>query len=190
MMSVIHAPGQIPVLEDDYLFNQTHETRWSYGNIASSTKVYYATRMGCPITILQWQLKRYNLRLASYASDAEGSLRMLCDLCAKFQLMHPQPNPYLRWQGCSQCITKTTYIDATGQVINIPVRFIPYLTISLGSLRSIWHFRSTHDIHCGCPPTISRPITNPFRCFTHCYAQPVSRLFLLDTNRRKHLLSR
>lgn len=121
-MSVIHAPGQVPVLEDDYLFNKTHETRWSYGNIASSTKIYYATRMGCSITILQWQLKRYNLRLASYASDAEGSLRMLCDLCAKFQLMHPKPNPYLRWQGCSQCITKTTFIDVSGQVINTPIK--------------------------------------------------------------------
>ena len=116
MMSVIHAPGQIPVLEDEFLWRNSHETRWSYGNIGGSTKVLYATRMGCPIPIIQWQLKRHNLRLASYASNAEGSLRMLCDQCAKFQIMHPQPNPYLGWQGCSQCINKTTFIDATGQV--------------------------------------------------------------------------
>ena len=92
---------------------------WSYGNIASSTKVLYATRMGCPIPMLQWQLKRYNLRLASYSSDAEGSLRVVCDLCNKFQIMSPRKNPHLGWQGCAMCINKATYVDVTGHVSNI-----------------------------------------------------------------------
>ena len=116
MMSVIHPPGQVPVLEDDYIWHATFETRWSYGNVSGPTKIFYANRMGCPIPILQWQLKRHNLRLASYSSDAEGSVRMLCDRCQRFQLMNPRPNPYLGWQGCGQCITKTTFIDTTGQV--------------------------------------------------------------------------
>ena len=120
---MVHPPGQIPVLENDYLWQTTHETRWSYGNIAGPTKVAYANRMGCPIPILQWQLKRHNLRLASYSSDAEGSVRMLCDRCQKFQLMQPKPNPYLGWQGCGQCINKTTYIDASGQVNQQFVRY-------------------------------------------------------------------
>ena len=128
MTAVIHAPGQIPILEDDFFWKDSLETRWSYGNIAGSTKVLYANRMGCPIPMLQWQLKRYNLRLASNASDAEGSIRMLCDLCAKFQIMHSKPNPYLGWQGCSQCINKTTFIDAAGQVIltNLNITYIIY----------------------------------------------------------------
>ena len=118
MMSVVHPPGQIPVLEDDYYWQTTYETRWSYGNIAGPTKVAYANRMGCPIPILRWQLKRHNLRLASYSSDAEGSIRLMCDRCSKFTIMHPVPNPYLGWQGCGQCINKTNFVDATGQVID------------------------------------------------------------------------
>ena len=122
MTSVIHPPGQIPVLEAEYNWKETKETRWSYGNIASSTKVLYATRMGCPIPMLQWQLKRYNLRLASYSSDAEGSIRAFCDLCNKFQVMSPRKNPYLGWQGCGMCINKAVFVDVTGHVSILPYK--------------------------------------------------------------------
>ena len=116
MISVVHAPGQIPVLEEDYNWQTTRETRWSYGNIGSPSKVLYATRMGCPIPILSWQLKRHNLRHASNSSNAEGSIRLLCDCCNKYQVMSPKHNPHLGWQGCGMCINKCTYLDATGQV--------------------------------------------------------------------------
>ena len=145
MLSVIHPPGQIPVLEDEFLWKDTLENRWNYGNIAGPTKVFYANRMGCPITILQWQLKRHNLRLASYSSNAEGSLRMLCDLCAKFQIMSAKTNPYLGWQGCSQCINKTTFVDSTGQVLQL---VIPFITIKILVLGQITDKLPTGQIKC------------------------------------------
>ena len=129
LLSVVHPPGQIPVLEDEYYWQTTRETRWSYGSIGSSTKVLYATRMGCPITIILWQLKRYNLRLASYSSNAEGSIRLLCDRCNKYQIMSPRPNPHLGWQGCAMCISKCTYIDVSGQVRLMIHSFTPKKSI-------------------------------------------------------------
>ena len=67
--------------------------------------------MGAPITVLQWLLKRYNSRLASYNSNAEGSLRLLCDMCGKFQVLSSQPSPNLTQQGCSMCISKINLMD-------------------------------------------------------------------------------
>ena len=116
MTSIVHPPGQIPVMEEQFQFKETHETRWSYGNIGSITKIFTASRMGCPLTMLQWQLKRFNLRLASYASNAEGSLKLLCDSCNKFMIMSIRKNPFLEHQGCSMCIQKTVFLDNTGLV--------------------------------------------------------------------------
>ena len=113
MFAVLHAPGQLPVLEEKYNFKDTRESKWSYGNIASTTKILTASRMGSPITVLQWQLKRFNNRLASYSSNAEGSVRLLCDMCNKFQIMDPRPNHHLGAQGCSMCIQKLPLVDTT-----------------------------------------------------------------------------
>ena len=116
MFSVLHPPGQIPVMEREFSWRETKETRWTYGNIASPTKIFTASRIGSPITLLQWQLKRNNLRLASYSSDAEGSLRLLCEACGKFQIMSPRASAQIGYQGCAMCIQKCHFIDTTALV--------------------------------------------------------------------------
>ena len=112
MLAHIHPPNMIPVT-DQFEWENTDEVRWAYGNIASSTKVLTASRLGTPIPILMWQLKRYNNHLASYSSNAEGSHRMLCDLCGKFQVLSPRATPHLSQQGCSMCIGKVSLIDTS-----------------------------------------------------------------------------
>ena len=113
MFAILHPTGQLPVLDEKFDFRTTDEHKWSYGNIASTTKILTASRMGVPIPMLQWQLKRYNNRLASFSSNAEGSIRLLCDMCNKFQVMDPRPNHHLGAQGCSMCIHKLPFIDTT-----------------------------------------------------------------------------
>ena len=110
LLSCIHPPGQIP-LTQEFQWDDTDEIRWTYGNIASSTKILTASRMGAPITVLQWLLKRYNSRLASYTSNAEGSTRMLCDMCGKFQVLAHKPSAHITQQGCSMCISKINLMD-------------------------------------------------------------------------------
>ena len=116
MVSVVHPPGQLPVVEDTFDWNTTTETKWYYGGIAFSTKILTATRIGAPITVLSWQNKRFNCRSASHSTCAEGSLRLLCDSCSKFQIFSPQNNPHLTSQGCSMCISKVGLLDTTLQV--------------------------------------------------------------------------
>ena len=113
LLSSIWPPGQIPVLDTEFDWLNTNETKWLYGNIASTTKIYSTSRLGAPISLLCWQLKRYNCRLASMASNAEGSLRLLCDLCSKFQIFTSKPNPNLRFQGCSMCLDRVNLVDTT-----------------------------------------------------------------------------
>ena len=87
--------------------------KWYYGNIASSTKILTLSRVGGPISMIQWQLKRFNLRLASHASASEGSLRLLCDACNKFQCLTPKNDPHLALQGCSMCLSKMSLVDTS-----------------------------------------------------------------------------
>ena len=118
LLSSIWPPGQIPVITTDYDWLHTRETKWLYGNISSVTKIFTLSRLGAPIPVLMWQLKRYNCRLASMASNAEGSLRLLCDLCSKFRLFSTQVNPNLRHQGCSMCLDRVNLVDTTALVRN------------------------------------------------------------------------
>lgn len=113
LLSVIHPPGQVPITERDFDWQTTRETKWLYGNIATTTKIKTASRLGAPIPVLLWQLKRVNLRLSSFSSNAEGSTRLLCDLCSKFQIFSPRENHHLRNQGCSMCLQKVNLIDTT-----------------------------------------------------------------------------
>ena len=113
LLSVIHPPGQVPVTERNFDWQTTRETKWLYGNIATPTKIKTASRLGAPIPVLLWQLKRVNLRLSSYSSNAEGSTRLLCDLCSKFQIFSPRTNHHLRNQGCSMCLQKINLVDTT-----------------------------------------------------------------------------
>ena len=113
LISVLYAPGLIPVTEDEFDWKTTNEVKWYYGNIASGTKVSLLSRMGGPISLIQMQLKRFNCRLASYTINSEGSLRLHCDACNKFQVLVPQASPYLALQGCSMCISKLNLIDVS-----------------------------------------------------------------------------
>ena len=121
LFATLHPPGRIPVMEKVFDWKTTSETRWTYGNIASPTKIFTLSRLGGPISMINWQLKRNNLRLASYSSDAEGSLRLLCEQCSKFQVMNPRADPQIGLQGCSMCISKTVFIDTTALVSNYPI---------------------------------------------------------------------
>ena len=112
LLSCIWPPAQIPITEK-FDWETTSELRWGYGNIASSSKVLTTSRLGAPIPILSWVLKRYNNRLASASSNAEGSHRLVCDLCNKFQLLAVSPGPHITHQGCSVCIGKLPLVDPT-----------------------------------------------------------------------------
>ena len=112
MLNLVHPPNMV-IVSDEFAWESSNEYRWGYGNISSSTKVLTASRMGAPIPVLMWQLKRYNNHLASYSSNAEGSHRMLCDLCGQFQVLTPHETPHLTHQGCSMCIGKVNLIDTT-----------------------------------------------------------------------------
>ena len=133
LLSVIHPPGQVPVTERDFNWQTTRETKWLYGNIATSTKIKTASRLGAPIPVLLWQLKRVNLRLSSFSSNAEGSTRLLCDLCSKFQIFSPRVNHHLRNQGCSMCLQKINLIDTTCLVSNNP------------SIKHLFYFKSNNS---------------------------------------------
>ena len=113
LLSAIHAPGIIPVTEDEFDWKTTTNVKWYYGNIATSTKVLTLSRAGGPIPLIQWQAKRFNLRLGSYTINSEGSLRMVCDSCNKFQCLVPQADPHLTLQGCSMCLSKLNLIDVS-----------------------------------------------------------------------------
>lgn len=112
LQSILHAPGQIP-LKKAFHWEDTDENRYAYANIASTTKILYANRLGTPISILSWQQKRYNTRLASFNSDAEGSVRLLCDICSKFQVLNVRPDQHLTQQGCGMCIAKAPLLDTS-----------------------------------------------------------------------------
>lgn len=111
LCSAIYAPGCIPVTSDKFDWETTDESRWYYGNIGSSTKVLTFSRLGAPITTLQWQLRRFNCHLGSYTSCSEGSLRLVCDSCNKFQSLTPKNEPFLALQGCSMCLLKLNLVD-------------------------------------------------------------------------------
>ena len=112
LLSVLHPPGQI-ILKEPFQWDQTDENRYTYANISTSTKILYASRMGAPITILSWQQKRFNCRLASFSSDAEGSVRLLCDACGKFQVLNATPDQHITQQGCGMCIPKMSLVDTS-----------------------------------------------------------------------------
>ena len=76
--------------------------------------------MGAPITMLQWQLRRFNCHLGSHSTCAEGSLRLVCDSCNKFQCLTPKDEPYLALQGCSMCLLKLNLVD-----VALLVSFLP-----------------------------------------------------------------
>ena len=113
LTSCLHPPGEVPVTEDEFLWRTTSEIRWYYGNIASSSKILTLSRVGGPISMIQWQLRRFNCHLGSYSTNAEGSLRMNCDMCNKFQSLSPEVNPHLKSQGCSMCLGKLNLIDTS-----------------------------------------------------------------------------
>ena len=116
--SVLHPPGQIPIKEE-FKWDTTDENRYTYANIASSTKILYANRLGAPLSLLSWQQKRFNTRLASFNSDAEGSVRALCDLCSKFQVLNAEPDQHITQQGCGMCIGKLSLVDPSLMVSNV-----------------------------------------------------------------------
>ena len=113
LLSAIYAPGYVAVTDDEFDWENTTELKWYYGNISSSTKILTLSRVGGPISMIQWQLKRFNLRLASHASASEGSLRLLCDACNKFQCLTPKAEPHLALQGCSMCLPKMSLVDTS-----------------------------------------------------------------------------
>ena len=117
-LSTIWPPGQVPVIDTNFNWETTRETKWLYAAIASITKMKTASNLGLPVPVLLWQAKRYNCRLSSFASNASGSLRLLCDLCAKFNIFDPQNRPHLRSQGCSMCLQRVGLVDTTGMVRN------------------------------------------------------------------------
>ena len=113
LFACLHAPGAVCILEDKFQWETTQEIRWYYGNISSSSKVLTCSRIGAPISMIMWQTKRFNCHLGSYTLCAEGSLRMTCDLCNKFQVMSHQVNPHFKSQGCSMCLGKLNFIDTS-----------------------------------------------------------------------------
>ena len=115
-LSTIWPPGQVPVIDTNFNWETTRETKWLYASIASITKIKTASNLGLPIPLLLWQVKRFNCRLSSYSSNASGSLRLLCDLCSKFALFDPKHRPHLRSQGCSMCLQRVNLVDTTGLV--------------------------------------------------------------------------
>ena len=111
-MSVLHPPGQV-ILKQPFKWDQTDENRYAFANISTTTKILYALRMGTSLTILSWQQKRFNCRLASFNSNAEGSVRLLCDSCGKFQVLNANPDPHITQQGCGMCISKVGLVDVS-----------------------------------------------------------------------------
>ena len=91
--------------------------------------------------MLQWQMKRFNCHLGSYTSCAEGSLRLVCDSCNKFQCLTPKNEPHLALQGCSMCLLKLTLVDVSLLVSKKPLFLIQRLIILLsGTLWWFWNF--------------------------------------------------
>ena len=118
MLSVLHPPGQV-ILKTPFKWDQTDENRYAYANISTTTKILYALRMGTSLTLLSWQQKRFNCRLASFNSNAEGSVRLLCDSCGKFQVLNANPDPHITQQGCGMCISKVGLVDVSLMVRSI-----------------------------------------------------------------------
>ena len=167
-------------MEEEFNWKTTRETRWSYGNIASPTKIFTLSRLGGPITMLNWQLKRNNLRLASYSSDAEGSLRLYCEHCSKFQIMSPRADKQIGLQGCSMCINKSVFIDTTALVSNI-FRIESYYNYNilnylyLGTLRCIWDSGQPNDLYYWSSPSIPIQSANLGEHPLHRYTEHVPR---------------
>ena len=141
LCSALYAPAYIPVTDDKFDWETTDESRWYYGNIGSSTKVLTLSRVGGPITMLQWQLKRFNCHLGSYTSCAEGSLRMVCDTCNKFQCLTPKKEPHLALQGCSMCLLKLPLVDVALLVSNFKELLI------YGLIQSITYFQGPYGAY-------------------------------------------
>ena len=112
MLSLLHPPGRI-YLAREYNWEDPTEWRFSYGNLASTSKILGAQRIAAPLTVVSWQLKRFNLRYGSFKSNSEGSFRLLCQDCHRFQTQAIQPSPYLTQQGCGLCIGRLNYVDTT-----------------------------------------------------------------------------
>ena len=138
------------------------EWRYAYGNISSISKILGCQRMGSPLTVGSWQLKRFNLRYSSFKSNSEGSFRLLCGDCQHFQVLAVKPSPYLTSQGCSLCIAKLPLVDTTMcvSIINPSLTNI-YLTINFFRNRSklmanfcpnlAWPSPFKKDIRTKCP---------------------------------------
>ena len=112
MLSLLHPPGQI-YLAQQYDWESPREWRFSYGNLSSSSKILGAQRMAAPLTVVSWQLKRFNLRYGSFKINCEGSFRLLCGDCHKYQSQAVKPSPYITQQGCGFCIGRLNYVDTT-----------------------------------------------------------------------------
>ena len=112
MLSLLHPPGQI-YLAQKYDWENPSEWRFAYGNIPSSSKILSAQRMAAPLTVVSWQLKRFNLRYSSFKSNCEGSFRLLCLDCHKYQTQAIKPSPFITQQGCGFCIGRLNYVDTT-----------------------------------------------------------------------------
>ena len=123
MLSAIHPPGEV-YLQEVYDWRSPLEWRFSYGNNSSSSKIIACQRIGAPITVISWMLKRYNNKYGSIQSNAEGSLRLLCRMCHPFQTQSPNPSPHIGLQGCGTCIMKLNLVDTT-LLVRILFTFYP-----------------------------------------------------------------
>ena len=125
MLSAIHPPGEI-YLQEDFDWRKPDEWRFAYGNISSGSKIIACQRLGAPITIISWMLKRHSLKYSSAQSNAEGSTRLLCQMCHRFRTQSPTSSPHLGYQGCGSCINKLNLVDATLLVRKIFNLLKPY----------------------------------------------------------------
>lgn len=146
LLSSLHAPGEI-YLTQLYDWQDPSEWRFAYGNISSVSKILGCQRIGSPLTIGSWQLKRFNLRYSSFKSNSEGSFRMLCGDCSRFQVLAVKPSKYITSQGCTICIQKLNYVDTTMCVSNnffaseITLKRLTSTKLTLtisGALPSLW----------------------------------------------------
>ena len=118
LLSALHPPGEI-VLHKPFSWHDPQEWRFKYGVVSSATKIKAIEPMGAPSSIISWQNKRFNNRIASPNSDAEGSFRLLCNMCQNFQTHATNPSPFLIFQGCSFCCNKIRLVDPTLYVSNL-----------------------------------------------------------------------
>ena len=119
LLSSLHPPGQI-YLTHKYDWQDPMEWRYAYGNISSASKILGCQRMGSPLTIGSWQLKRFNLRYSSFKNNAEGNFRLLCTDCSQFQVLAVKPSRFITSQGCSLCINKLSFVDTT-MCVSLPI---------------------------------------------------------------------